>query len=135
MTNKQLDRIKLFYELISKVDSLKKDSNDIHRYSEDIFIPLKECAEKEEKLDSLQKQNDKVFNINLYVLVKLYEDEYNQIKEEKGKFTLEEYYEFIERIGLNDKVDIFYTKMPTMIEKNEILSYVTDNPSFMSMIR
>lgn len=135
MTNKQLDRIKLFYELISKVDSLKKDSNDIHRYSEDIFIPLEECAEKEEKLDSLQKQNDKVFNINLYVLVKLYEDEYNQIKEEKGKFTLEEYYEFIERIGLNDKVDIFYTKMPTMIEKNEILSYVTDNPSFMSMIR
>lgn len=135
MTNKQLKRIKLFYELINQVNSLKKDSDNIHRYSEDIFIPLDECVEKEEKLDSLQIQNDKVFNVNLYVLVKLYEDEYNQIKEEKGKFTLEEYYEFIEKIGLNDKVDIFYSRMPKMIEKNEILSYVTDNPSFMSMIR
>lgn len=135
MSEADLKKVKLFNELILKVEKFKKNADKLHKFSEDIFVPLKESVDEGEEIDLLQKQNDKVFNINMYILVKLYTKEYREIRRKKGKFTLEEYYEFIETIGLNDKVDTFYSRMPSMIAKNQILSYVTDNPSFMSMIR
>lgn len=126
MTENQIRRRKLFYELINYVDELKENADEIRTYSSDMF---------KESNDSFELQNDKVFNINLYVLIRLYKKEYNKIVKEKGKFTLDEYYDFIESIDLKDIMRELYMKMPSMIAENKILSYVTDMPSFMSMIK
>ena len=114
------------YELINYVDELKENADEIRTYSSDMF---------KESNDSFELQNDKVFNINLYVLIRLYKKEYKKIVKEKGKFTLDEYYDFIESIDLKDIMRELYMKMPSMIAENKILSYVTDMPSFMSMIK
>ncbi|MBQ9024465.1 MAG: hypothetical protein IJ105_04510 [Bacilli bacterium] len=122
----QLKKTKLFYELVEYVNELKENSDEIRRYSKDMF---------EEAEDDFERQNDRVFNINLYILIRLYKKEYNQMKNERGHFNLDDYYDFIDSIGLNDKMNEVYSKLPKMIARNEIVPYVTDNPSFMSMIR
>lgn len=126
MNEAQIKRNKLFYELINYVNELKENSDEIRRYSKDMF---------KSPVDEFEIQNDKVFNINLYVLIRLYKKEYNELIKQKGSFTLDVYYEFIESIGLKDIMLEAYSKMPKMVGENKILSYVTDMPSFLSMIR
>lgn len=126
MNDVQARKNKLFFELVEYVNDLKENSDEIRRYSMDMF---------EQSKDIFEEQNDRVFNINLYILIRLYKDEYNKIKKEKGKFTLKEYYDFIERIEMNDVIREAYIRMPKMLAENKILSYITDMPSFMSMIR
>ena len=71
MNETQIKRNKLFFELIEYVNDLKENSDEIRRYSMDMF---------ESSCDEFEEQNDKVFNINLYVLIRLYKKEYNKIK-------------------------------------------------------
>lgn len=126
MNETQAKKTKLFFELVEYVNELKENSDEIRRYSRDMF---------ERPNDKFEIQNDRVFNINLYVLIRLYKKEYNKIKSENGEFTLKEYYDFIESIDMNDVIREAYIRMPKMLGENKILSYITDMPSFMSMIR
>ena len=126
MNEAQIKKNKLFFELIEYVNELKENSDEIRRYSMDMF---------ERANDQFERQNDKVFNINLYILIRLYKNEYNKIKKENSEFTLKEYYDFIESIDMNDDIREAYIRMPKMLAENKILSYITDTPNFMSMIR
>jgi hypothetical protein len=80
-----------------------------------------------------EKQNNKVFMINLYILIKLYNKEFNSIKEKYGEFKLDQYYELVENLDLPDSIHEMYISMPKMINNNKILSYATDIPSYMGM--
>lgn len=133
MNESQKKKGKLFFELLEYVSELKENSDEIRQYSEEFF--QKPIVARYNQMDTFESQNDKVFNINLYILIRLYKKEYNKIVKEKGKFTLEEYYDFIESIDLKDIIRELYMKMPSMVAENKILSYVTDMPSFMSMIK
>lgn len=126
MNEMQAEKKKLFEQLVEYVNGLKENSDEIRRYSKDMF---------EEPIDSFEEQNDRVFNINLYILIRLYKKEYNQFKSERGHFNLNDYYDFIDSLGLNDKIYEVYTMLPNIIARDEIVPYITDNPSFMSMIK
>ena len=126
MSETDLKKVRLFNELVDYVNELKENSDEIRRYSKDMF---------EEASDSFEEQNDRVFNINLYILIRLYKKEYNQMKKERGHFNLEDYYDFLDTIVLDDKMRETYARLPKMVARNEIVPYITDNPSFMSMIR
>ena len=126
MSETDLKKVRLFNELVDYVNELKENSDEIRRYSKDMF---------EEASDSFEEQNDRVFNINLYILIRLYKKEYNQMKKERGHFNLEDYYDFLDTIVLDDKMRESYAGLPKMVAINEIVPYITDNPSFMSMIR
>ncbi len=89
----------------------------------------------EEPIDDFDFQNIHVFKMNLYILMKLYKEEIDKIKMEKGKFELDEYYLLLESINLPVKLYQLYIKMPEFINNKRILSYTTDIPSFMGMIK
>lgn len=125
MTKEELERKKLFFELLKRVEKLKENSTGVYKYSNDIF---------EKATDIFENQNDKVFDINMYILSQLYTEEFEEIQK-NNKFSLNDYYDLIERLDLPDIMYEAYIKMPKMISKNKILSYVTDIPSFISMIR
>ena len=133
MNESQIQKRKLFFELLDYVSELKENSDEIRQYSKEFF--QKPIVARYNQMDTFESQNDKVFNINLYILIRLYKKEYNKIVKEKSKFTLEEYYDFIESVDLKDIMRELYMKMPSMVAENKILSYVTDMPSFMSMIK
>lgn len=126
MNETSLKKQKILYELIEKVEEIKKTGEIINI---DFDLEFKECK------DDFEKQNQRVFNINAYIITKLYKEEYEKIKEEKGQFKLAEYYEFIESLDLPDKISEYYIKMPHVVTNNRILSYITDIPSFMGIIK
>ena len=126
MNKKELERRKLFFELINYVSDLKENSDEIRAYSKEMFTYAR---------DTFEKQNDKVFDINLFILIRLYKKEYNALKQERNQFTLKEYYDFVEGINLPDKIYEMYIKMPKMLSRDKIIPYITDMPSFLSMTR
>ena len=127
MDKYRLKRIKVLYELLDYIDDLKENDDEINKFTNDInlFMPPR---------DSFEKQNDKVFNINLYILIKLYKKEYNNFIKERKKFNKEDYFDFVETLNIDDTIKEEYLKMPKIVGENKILSYITDSPSFMSMI-
>ena len=126
MNQKELEKRKLFFELIKYVSDLKENSDEIKEHSKEMFSRAR---------DTFEKQNDKVFDINLFILIRLYKKEYNAIKKERGKFSLAEYYDFVESINLPDNIYEMYVKMPKMMSQNKIISYITDMPSFLNMVK
>ena len=127
MDKYRLKRIKVLYELLDYIDDLKENDDEINKFTNDInlFMPPR---------DSFEKQNDKVFNINLYILIRLYKKEYNNFIKERKKFNKEDYFDFVETLNIDDTIKEEYLKMPKIVGENKILSYITDSPSFMSMI-
>lgn len=117
---KKKTKKEVFEEILEIIDNVKKVSS----YTSDIF-----------DIDSFREQNDKVFNLNVYVLIRLYQDEYNEFMKTRDKFDLNAYYDFVDSIGLSDKMTEVYAKMPKTLARDEIVPYVTDVPSFMSMIK
>ena len=126
MNQMELERRKLFFELIKYVSDLKENSDEIREYSKEMFTYAR---------DTFEKQNNKVFDINLFILIRLYKKEYNALKQERGQFSLNEYYDFVESIDLPDNIYEMYMKMPKMLSQDKIISYITDMPSFLSMVR
>ena len=126
MNKKELERRKLFFELIKYVSDLKENSDEIREYSKEMFSYAR---------DTFEMQNDKVFDINLFILIRLYKKEYNELKKERGKFSLNEYYDFVESIDLPDNIYEMYIKMPKMLSQDRIISYITDMPSFLNMVK
>ena len=123
-----MNKNEILYSIYDEVEKLKK-----YEYVEKVNIDIN----FDDVIDncSFEKQNEKVFNINLYVLMKLYKNEIDSLRDENGKFGIDEYYELLENLNLPDYIYDLYYNMPKTIEKNKILSYVTDIPSFMGMIR
>ena len=121
-----LKKYKLLLELADKVEEMKKS---------DEFIDIDFDLGINKNSGNFEKQNDKVFRINMYVITKLFKSEYEEIKKKNEKFTLDEYYDFIENLKLPDTIYELYMKMPNMIKDNKILSYITDIPSFMGIVK
>ena len=69
MDEKKLKRTKILYELYDYIDDLKVNDDEIKKFTDDINLFIK-------PRDSFEEQNDKVFNINLYILIRLYKKEY-----------------------------------------------------------
>ena len=127
MNEKKLKRIKVLYELLDYIDDLKENDDEINKFTDDINLFM-------EPRDSFEEQNDKVFNINLYILIRLYKKEYNEFVKTRKIVTKDDYFDFIETLDLNDTIKEEYLKMPIIVGQNKILSYITDSPSFMGMI-
>lgn len=126
MNETSLKKQKLLYELIDKVEDFKKNDDSIKI---DFYPEFTEC------IGDFEKQNEKVYKINFYIITRLFSEEYEKIKTERGKFTIDEYYDFIESLNLPDKIYELYIRMPQNIMNNKILSYITDIPSFMGIIK
>lgn len=119
------EKLNKLYKLIDTVDELKKSeilANDLDIRFED---RAKNCT--------FEEINERTFNINIYVLMKLYKDEIEEIKKEKGKFGLEEYYGLIESLELPDALDSLYMEMPKRFKMNKKISCATEIPSFMGL--
>ena len=127
MNEKKLKRIKVLYELLEYIDDLRENDDEINKFTENINLFT-------EARDSFEEQNDKVFNINLYILIRLYKKEYNEFVKTRKILTRDDYYDFVESLDLNDTIKEEYLKMPKLVGQNKILSYITDSPSFMCMI-
>lgn len=112
--------------LVDEVNSLRECNNDIT--NEFVFM-----FENNKGASLFEEQNDRVFNINLYILRILFNDEIKKIKKESGKFGIEEYYTLIESLNLPETIYRLYMEMPESHNKNKILSYATDIPSFMGI--
>ncbi len=126
MNKIDIKKQELLNSLIEEVEALKESTNFSTDGFDDIFLQKK-------KNSSFEDQNERVFNINMYILVRLYKTEIDQIKKEKGKFGIDEYYDLIENLQLPVSIYRLYAEMPKRIEQNKILSYATDIPSFMGM--
>ncbi|MBP3635181.1 MAG: hypothetical protein J6J17_01805 [Bacilli bacterium] len=126
MDETTIKKHKLLFELVNEVDNIKQT---------DEIIDIDFNLGFKESISDFERHNDKVFNINVYIITRLFKGEYEKIKEEKGKFTLEEYYEFIDGLDLPDIIQEYYIKMPQMVAQNKILSYVTDIPSYLDIIK
>lgn len=126
MNKTDINRIKLLNNLFDEVKILKESTN----FSTDGFDSI---FPKKKDDSSFENQNERVFNINMYILVRLFKSEIDQIREEKGKFGIEEYYDLIESLELPVSIYELYADMPSRIEQNRILSYATDIPSYMGM--
>lgn len=127
MDEKKLKRSKILYELFDYIDDLKVNDDEIKKFTDDINLFIK-------PRDSFEEQNDKVFNINLYILIRLYKKEYNEFVKTRKIYNRDDYYDFVESLDLNDTIKEEYLKMPKIVGQNKILSYITDSPSFMGMI-
>lgn len=128
MNKDDIRRKKLLYGIIEEVEALKESTNFSTSGFDIIFTEKK-------KDSSFEDQNERVFNINMYILMRLFKEEIIQIKKEKGKFGINEYYDLIEKLDLPDSIYRLYIEMPDRIKQNKILSYATDIPSFMGMIK
>ena len=114
--------------LFDEVENLKKQET-VSKV--DIDINFEDVIDN----SSFEKQNEKVFNINLYILMKLFKNEIDELRDENGKFGLKEYYTLIENLNLPNTIYDLYYNMPKIIEENKILSYATDIPSFVGIKR
>lgn len=123
-----MNRNEILYNIFDEVENLKR-----HEYVEKVNIDIN----FDDVIDnsSFEKQNEKVFNINLYILMRLYKDKIDALRDENGEFGINEYYELLENLNLPDTIYDLYYNMPKIVEQNKILSYATDIPSFMGMIR
>lgn len=114
--------------LIEEVEIMKESTNFSKNEFDIIFSDKR-------KDSSFENQNERVFNVNMYILMRLFKEEIKQIKNEKGKFGISEYYDLVEGLELPDSIYHLYMEMPDRVMQNKILSYATDIPSFMGIKR
>lgn len=126
MNKELLKRHEFLCSLVDEVNSLKECNNDITNEFVFMFTNKNDSSLFEE-------QNDRVFNINLYILRRLFNKEIKDIEKETGKFGLDEYYTLIESLELPETIYRLYMEMPIRHQENKILSYATDIPSFMGI--
>lgn len=128
MDKNAIKRHQMLCSLVDEVNSLKECNNDL--INEFVFM-----FPRKNKSCLFEEQNDRVFNINLYILRRLFKEEIKKLEKTTGKFGIEEYYTLIESLELPETIYRLYMDMPTRHMENKILSYATDIPSFMGIKR